>query len=244
MSPSAVKTPSPQKTPYEKWQDTLRAGKTDSRWAKYDGLVEATVNEFNARLTKVGTSYRTLDKRLIKAMVWVESGGPDNAAWSTRPMQMGNPGDPGMAALLGGKEGGDLILTAEQRRALAAGVGNPAANILAGTAYLLMRAASFAHKSVASTTDAKVYEVTVTAGDNLEKIAKANGTTVDMLQGSNPAAKAMIKPGQMLKFRKASVLQVITGWQTVNTAFAANKYNVGDTNYKAKLEFCLSLMPQ
>ena len=56
MSPSAVKTPSPQKTPYEKWQDTLRAGKTDSRWAKYDGLVEATVNEFNARLTKVGTS--------------------------------------------------------------------------------------------------------------------------------------------------------------------------------------------
>lgn len=244
MSQSAVKAPSPQKTPYEKWQDTVRAGKTGPRWAMHDGIIEATVNEFNARLTKASTSYRALDKRLIKAIVWVESGGPNNAAWSTRPMQIGNPGDPGLAALLGGKEGGDLILTAEQRRALAAGVGNPAANILAGTAYLLMRAASFAHKSVASATDAKVYEVTVKAGDNLEKIAKANGTTVDMLQGSNPAAKAMIKPGQLLKFRKASVLQLITGWQTVNTAFAASKYNTGDANYQTKLEFCLSLMPQ
>lgn len=233
-----------QKTPYQKWQETVDQGKADKRWAEHDKLIEATVNDFNQRLAKLGAGYKPLDKRLVKAMVWVESGGPDNAAWKTRPMQIGNPGDPGLAALLGGKEGGDLVLAAEHKRQLAAGANTAAGNILAGVAYLLMRAGTYKHQSVAHATDTKVYEVTVKAGDSLDKIAKAHGSTVDMLTSLNPGARGMIKPGQVLKLRKASIQQVVASWATVDAAFAARKYNVGDPQYKQKLEYCLSIMPK
>ena len=45
-----------------------------------------------------------------------------------------------------------------------------------------------------------------------------------------------------MTFRKAAVMQVITGWQAVNTALAASRYNVGDPECQSKLDFCLSLM--
>ncbi len=107
----------------------------------------------------------------------VESGGPTNAAWKTRPLQIGNPGDPGPSALPGNSEGGEPILTSTQRTTIQAGASTPAANLLAGTAYLPMRAAIAQFQSVAST-----------------------------------------------------------------TTFAAQKYNVGDPKYKAKLDHCLQLM--
>jgi hypothetical protein len=34
---------------------------------------------------------------------------------------------------------------------------------------------------------------------------------------------------------------VVTGWQTINTGFAARAYNIGDPNYRQKLEYCLGL---
>ena len=231
------------KTPYEKWQDTINLAKTDKRWNEHDNLISATVLEFNNRLAKF-TGYRALDKKLIKAMVWVESSGPDNTAWNQRPMQIGNAGDAGLAALLGGKEGGELILNAAQKTSLKAGASGPGPNILAGTAYLLMRAASYAYKSVTDAQDGKVYDVLVKPGDSLEKIAKANASTVEMLKSLNPTALVMIKPGQVLKLKKASLQQVITGWTAITTDFAASRYNIGDRQYKQKLEYCLSLMPK
>lgn len=239
MSPAPPKI----KTPYEKWQDTINAAKTDKRWNEHDNLISSTVLEFNNRLAK-STGYGALDKKLIKAMVWVESGGPDNVAWSQRPMQIGNAGDPGLAALLGGKEGGDLILSVAQKTSLKAAASGPGPNILAGTAYLLMRAASYAYKSVPDALDSKVYDLTVKPGDSLEKIAKANGSTVEMLKSLNPAALVMIKPGQVLKLKKASIQQVITAWTAITTDFAARRYNIGDPKYKQKLDYCLSLMPK
>lgn len=239
MSPAPPKI----KTPYEKWQDTINVAKTDKRWDEHDNLISSTVLEFNNRLAK-STGYRALDKKLIKAMVWVESGGPDNIAWNQRPMQIGNVGDPGLAALLGGKEGGDLILSVAQKTTLKAGASGRGPNILAGTAYLLMRAARYVHKSVPDALDSKIYDVTVKPGDSLEKIAKANASTVEMLKSLNPTALVMIKPGQVLKLKKASIQQVITAWTAITTDFAASRYNIGDPKYKQKLEYCLSLMPK
>ena len=60
----------------------------------------------------------------------------------------------------------------------------------------------------------------------------------------NPTALVMIKPGQVLKLKKASLQQVITGWTAITTDFAASRYNIGDPQYKQKLEYCLSLMPK
>ncbi len=239
MSPAPPKI----KTPYEKWQDTINLAKTDTRWNQHDILISATVLEFNGRLANF-TGYRALDKKLIKAMVWVESGGPDNTAWNQRPMQIGNAGDPGLAALLGGKEGGDLILSAAQKTTLKASASGPGPNILAGTAYLLMRAASYAYKSIPDAQDGKVYDVPVKSGDSLEKIAKANASTVEMLKSLNPTALVIIKPGQVLKLKKASVQQVITGWTAITADFAARRYNTRDPMYKQKVEYCLSLMPK
>lgn len=237
MSPTLPKP----KTPYRKWQDTVDQSKTDKRWNDHDALITSTVNEFNARLTAGRTGYRNLDWRLVKAMIWVESGGPGNLAWTTRPMQIGNPGDPGLSALLSGKEGGDLILTSALKLKLQQGASTAGPNIQAGVAYLLMRAATFSCKSVPNALDKTVYEVAVKAGDNLEKIATAHATTVDMLKALNPGSGALIKPGQKLKYQKASVQQVITGWQPITTDFAARKYNVHDPMYRQKLDYCLSL---
>lgn len=231
------------KSPYEKWQTTVDQARTDARWNEHDKLIIATVQAFNGQLTK-SAGYRALDFKLVKAMLWVESGGPGNTAWTQRPMQIGNPGDPGLAALLGGKEGGDLILTAAQKKVLQSGTATPVTNILAGTAYLLMRAASYAYQSVPDANDSKLYDITVKAGDSLDKIARTHGSTVEMLKSLNPGALVMIKPGQVLKLKKASIQQGITGWTAITTDFAARRYNVGDSKYKQKLDYCLGLMPK
>lgn len=99
------------------WQATIDAALIDRRWHAYDCDIQAAVNRFNRHLT--GTpNYHLLDWRMIKAMVWTESGGPTNRAWNTRPIQIGNPGDPGLRALFSDQEGGPLILPPELKNQL------------------------------------------------------------------------------------------------------------------------------
>src|ERR1700739_3964497 len=103
------KTVHKTKTKYELWQDTINTSLTDDRWHEYDCDIQRVVREFNNHLSGQ-SGYRSLDWQVIKAMIWTESGGPGNRAWKRNPMQIGNPGDPGLRALLSGNEGGDLIL--------------------------------------------------------------------------------------------------------------------------------------
>ena len=59
-------------------------------------------------------------------------------------MQIGNPGDPGLKALLGNKEGGELIVPLFIPRLTEALAGmTPQSNIRSGVGYLLMRMAKF-----------------------------------------------------------------------------------------------------
>lgn len=108
----------------------------------------------------------------MKAMMWVEAG-QGTTSGNPTPMQIGNPGDPGLGALLAGKEGGDLILPPSVRRGLTVSAVTtiPYYNIRAGIGYLLMRMANFKIKSVPDA-DTRTYEVTVKAGDSLDKIAR------------------------------------------------------------------------
>ena len=73
----------------------------------------------------------------------------------------------------------------------------PALNIRAGIGYLLMRIANFDYRSVPSA-DTKIYNVTVKSGDSLDKIAKAHGSTVEVMERLNPTAN-VLQPGQVLK---------------------------------------------
>lgn len=90
--------------------------------------------EFNARLGRksryVEKPMPPLNWKWIKAMVWVESGGPTNPAWKTRPMQIGNPGDAGLGVLKRGEEGSNLIMD-EKLKAGLAQINTPAVNIKA-----------------------------------------------------------------------------------------------------------------
>lgn len=231
------------KTSYEKWQDTVNLGIIDTRWDQYDATIRAVVAEFNSRLGKksryVEKPMPRLEWKWVKAIIWVESGGPDNPSWKSRPMQIGNPGDKGLGVLQRGEEASSIVMDAKLKASLAQ-INAPTVNIKAGTAYLLNRLSLSDIKSIRSDADKAQYEYTVISGDTLSKIAKKNGTTVDELKKSNPTKGAIIKPGDKLKYYKARSERVIIGWHAVSESMIAQKYNVGDPNYSKKLTYLIN----
>jgi len=231
-----------RKSPYELWQVTIDSALTDSRWHEYDCDIQRLVSQFNRHLADTA-GYIRLDWQYIKAMVWTESGGPDSRAWRDNPIQIGNPGDPGLTALFSNNEGGELIMPPDLRGKLtiASTRISPQMNIGAGIAYLLMRHATYGFATVLDEQNNATYDVLVKSGDTLEKIAKLNGTTVDTLKKSNSGIFAL-RPGQSLKYQKASIRKIITRWTAVNPTSIARLYNVGDPAYAKKLTYCLSVM--
>ena len=114
-------------------------------------------------------------------------------------------------------------------------------NIRAGIGYLLMKLANFTFQNVADP-DATVYEIIVRSGDSLDKLARAHGTTIEMLKKLNPLAQ-VLKPGQGLKYQKAAIKKVIIGWKQITTANISAYYNGGgDSNYAAKLDYALAVI--
>jgi hypothetical protein len=104
-----------------------------------------------------------------------------------------------------------------------------------------MKMANFAIKSVPDS-DLKIYELTVKAGDSLDKIAKAQGSTLEVMKKLNPAA-IVLKPGQVLKYQKTSMQKVVVGWKHVTTSNIATYYNGGgDSMYAKKLDYALSVI--
>lgn len=229
------------KTGFEKWQDGIDKAVGDARWNSWDCEMQVAVNEYNRHLYGIA-GYVSLDWRLVKAMAWVESGAA-NSEWHSRPMRIGIPGDPGLASFLSGNEGGDLILPPAWKGRLTTSSVQaiPTHNIRAGIGYLLMKMANYEYRSVLSQ-DSRVYEITVKSGDSFEKIAKTQGSTVDILRQLNPTA-AVLRPGQVLKYQKASVQRVIKSWRHISTTLMAQRYNGGgDPNYATKLDYALSAL--
>jgi hypothetical protein len=162
-------------------------------------------------------------------------------------MQIGNPNDPGLASLLGGKEGGELIMPSDIASGLTeknAG-SEPVKNIQAGVGYLLMRAASFKHED-AWDRNAPITEYKVASGDSIDRIAKRNGSTVGHLYWLNAGLeKEMdqhkpLKIGRPLRVQAARSQKVISGFKSLDNATVAKLYNVGDSRYAEKLAYCLT----
>ncbi|MDR1969063.1 MAG: LysM peptidoglycan-binding domain-containing protein [Burkholderiaceae bacterium] len=228
------------KTAFDNWRDGIDKAAGDARWDAWDSEIQTAVNECNQHLSSVSAGYRPLDWQVIKAMLWVESG-PHQPDWNSKPMQIGEPGDPGLASLLSGKEGGNLILPPEWKGCLTvrSALTIPAYNIRAGIAYLLMRMANYEYRSVPDT-DTKVYEATVKPGDSLDRIAQTHGSTLEVMKKLNPAT-AILRPGQVLRYQKASLQRVITSWRPLSAAMIADRYNGGgDPGYAKKLDYALS----
>ncbi|WP_062063394.1 LysM peptidoglycan-binding domain-containing protein [Cellvibrio sp. OA-2007] len=231
----------PPKSGFEKWQDGLKKAVGDARWNAWDCEIQIAVNEYNRHLSGVA-GYRSLDWLFIKAMLWTETGA-GSSEWNIKPMRIGVYSDPGLTSFLSGNEGGNLILPQawRGRLTLSSVRVNPVHNIRAGIGYLLMKLATYEYRSVADT-DTNIYEVTVKAGDSFDKIAKAHGTTIEVLTNHNPSA-ILLQKGQVLKYQKASVKRVIVGWRPISTQAIAQRYNGGgDPNYAKKLDYALSLI--
>jgi len=240
-SSMAAKTP---RTGYEKWQDTVKQGISDVKWDEHDSIIRSAVAEFNTRLGKksvyVEKPMPALNWLWIKAIIWVESGGPTNASWGSRPMQIGNPGDPAHGVLKAQAEGSGIIMDKTLTSNINA-INTPKINIQAGTAYLLTRLSKSMMKSVLSQTDKKEKSYTVVAGDSLDKISRKCNTTVDVLKQYNPKHVKLIRPGDKLKYYTAKIERVIVGWHSVSAKVIAKQYNseLVDKSYTTKLTYVM-----
>jgi len=231
------------KTPYEKWQATINDAITNPAWDKYDAVIKSTVTAYNSRLGKTShnvlKAMPSLNWLWIKAMVWVESGGPNGSVWNTRPMQIGNPGDPGYAAVKH-EEGAAKIIMDGKLKAQLIHVNNPVVNIQIGITYLLSRLAQIEIRSTLNNIDKKEYVYAVVGGDSFHKIAKKMGTTVQELEKSNPTIKnAMLRPKMNLKYHKASLETVVVNWRHVTATTIYTRYNQGDPLYPKKLNYIM-----
>ncbi|CAI3955329.1 LysM repeat (LysM) (PDB:1E0G) [Commensalibacter communis] len=233
-----------------------RFSQTNEMRNQYDADIRQIVDTFNHYLKKKypTSNYHDLDWRLVKAIIWTESG-HKNSAWRLRPMQIGNNGDAGLKAVLhikktrlkNGKlhiqsEGAELIIPPEYKPNLTVNNKhkirqNPQLNIQAGVTYLLMRHAKFGYKTVVN--DDVEHIIAVKAGDNLNKIALSHHTTIGVLKQLNPEINQHhLHTGMQLKYKKATVKKYITGWQAINFSSVAKKYNAkGDRNYQYKLRY-------
>ncbi|HLL55993.1 MAG TPA: LysM domain-containing protein [Myxococcaceae bacterium] len=231
-----------KKTQYQLWQETVQDAVTNAAWDLYDTTIKLEVSDYNTRLS--GTpGYTKVDWLLLKAMVWVESGGPKSKAWKTRPMQIGNSGDPGYSVVKNGQEGASLIMSTRLKSDIASGnINEPNLNIRAGIAYVFTRMAKFSHKSVVDQ-GAKPFTYKVVSGDNFAQIADKVGSTTEVLQSLNPGKKTLAI-GDVITCRKASVQRVITGWLPFDTKTLAARYNIGDARYADKLDYVLSLFKE
>lgn len=238
MATAAQHKPTVQHKPtaFDKWKQTIDGALTDSKWDGYDCDVMKIVTQFNQFLKTSG--FKPLDWKIIKAMIWTETGGPSDESWDSRPMQIGNPGDTGLGALFSGNQGGELILPAFPNLTQAAATATPQGNIQAGIAYLLMRLAKYGFKTV---TEGSIGDYTVQSGDSFAKIAQQNGSTAQWLQHLNPTIH-LLHPKHTIKFQKAQLQKIIAGWSPITTTIIAHKYNVGDPNYAKKLNYCLDVM--
>jgi LysM domain len=87
-------------------------------------------------------------------------------------------------------------------------INRPDVNIRAGIAYPFTRMAKFENRSVCDKIDTKTHEYIVKSGDNLGKIARHVGSTVEEMTKLNPGVK-VIDPNQKIKYVKAKIKKVI-----------------------------------
>ena len=224
------------------WIETMVSGVNRPSWNVYDNLILKETESYNAKLSK-STGFQKIDWKIFKAVLWVESGGPQNQAWNKRAMQIGNTGDPGFNVLKNKQEGSELIVSDALYTELNKNINDPQVNIKAGIAYVLTRLMKSEIASIESATDLEEHQHIIKPGETFFGIAKGLGTTQKELEFLN-AEKKTLHAGDKVKYKSAKMQRVIIGWMPFTTQNIADRYNVGDFNYATKLDLVLYLFNQ
>jgi hypothetical protein len=199
----------------------------------YDSLIQTELTAYQARFDN-WPSFPALDWKLFKALLFVESGGPSNPAWTARAMQIGNPGDPAYAVLVNGGEGSSAIMSVQLKADIATKpITMPEVNIKAAIAYILTKSAEFGSQQVID--DPTLRKHKVISGENPISISRKEHTTVGNIALNNPTAVKKIYAGQSLAFQRAHMIPV---WAPITPDFLASAYNGGrDPEYANKLRY-------
>ncbi|HEX9060294.1 MAG TPA: hypothetical protein VF941_08950 [Clostridia bacterium] len=246
-------------------KETIVEKEKEKGWDYFDKEIQKSVDSFNNFL-KWDRNYISLDWKMIKAMMWVETN-PYSEYWDTCPMQIGVNGDPGIDDVTRGTYR-ELIIPKEYLAELSNKdviSKNADTNIRAGIAYLLYSLATYGTEDTYDKTDTKIYEYTVEKGDLgfwgiMDKLKKKGiSTTMNILTGMNPSVKTL-KPGSTISYRKGSVQNVIKSWRAITTPNIQKYYNrphklkwkdkkgkehekqLGDPLYSQKLDYCLTII--
>lgn len=200
----------------------------DKRWSHYDDAIKNEVAKYNGFFSKY-PGFVPLDWRWVKAMIWGRElkAGPDErkGRWWTRPMQIGNPGDPALDQLRAGNEGSGIFVDDKLRKQLKTQPVVGDLNIKAGIAWLYTKLIkSLKHESVIDNPALKTYELK--PRQSLQSLVqKKNGkqilkTTLEELyreNGLNQTTAKSRRPGP-LKYREAHEAEYIESLNDWNTA--------------------------
>lgn len=258
LSPSKKKiTPPVKLSPLEQWKAGRKNAIGNSDWYIYDDYIRKIVSEINQHLStsKNIEGYKPLDWKLIKAIIWTETGAT-SAAWKTRTMQIGNPGDTGIneVTIPARPRKYKLIIPEtwnqylNQKGALIRS--NPEYNIRAGIALLMIKMAEREKDRTFYESETElIYEV-VKGDVGYNSIAKKIGTTQGVLTLLNGNKK--IHPGDKLKYKKAHIEQYIPGWalftpkniqiQYNGDPKRATALNPGDGSYADKIKYVYDII--
>lgn len=227
----------------KRWTNTIDTSLNDPGARLYDTTIEGFVTEYNTRLEKT-PGYVPADWKLIRAMAWVESGGPKAAAWNGRVMQIGNSGDPGFSALQKHEGATPVVVAPATLTKLASlkpgQINDPFFNIEVGVAYVWVRLCKTDVGTIVD--DPTLRDHTVAKkGEIASILARTEGTTLGDLKDANPGINLdRLKGGEVIHFHKAHTGRRIIGWYPFTADQIASKYNVGDPAYADKLRYVMS----
>jgi LysM repeat protein len=215
-----------------------------------DPVVDEVVQAYNERLKPSVL----LDPDWVRAMILVETIDPDSNARKYDPMQIANQGDFALTVLGESKDHSELIATDELRQTLQAKKHTPRragrwdydrvkesermdarTSVEAGVAWLFHNAVNY---SFQTTETGPEFLYKVVSGDNLSKIARSQGTTVETIRKYSRLKSDQLQIGQELRYKKATQKWAVTRWNSWETA--ALKYNgkngAGDPDYLEKVK--------
>jgi LysM domain len=256
-SPRREITPRPAARPVpttqglsQKWMDTVDRALRDPRSNAYDFVLDQEIADYTQRLG--GTpGFWPLDRRLFKAMLLVETG-PERSEWTTRPIQIGNAGDPGLGVLRSGRDGAALVMNP----GLAHGIEDhlsrnngaftdPQLNVRAGIAYALTRMVHIGQISRIDPPDQSRHLYIVQPGESLSRISQILGTTMDNLRQNNPGVGDQLRPGDTIGYQRAVMVSLITGWRDMTPTSLMDRYNGNrDAFYARKIQYVLDRLPR